>query len=200
LEIESFMNKTLINLAKAFAGESMARNRYTMYAKIARKEGFEQIADVFLMSADNEREHASWLLKLISQLQAKADKAGEKITIEAEVPTVHGTTEENLKAAIAGENFEHTQMYPEFARTADEEGLPDIAQRLLAIAKAEEHHENRYQKILEVIEADAVFAKASDTWWVCRECGYIHFGKTPPTLCPSCDHAMGFYQLRCEEY
>jgi len=194
------MEKTLINLAKAFAGESMARNRYTMYAKIARKEGYEQIAEVFLMSADNEREHASWLFRLINQLQTKSGKAGEKITIEAEVPTVYGTTEENLKAAIAGENYEHTQMYPEFARTADEEGLPDIAQRLLAIAKAEEHHENRYQKILEVVEAEAVFIKASDTWWVCRECGYIHFGKMPPESCPSCDHSKAFYQVRCEKY
>ncbi len=194
------MDKTLTNLAKAFVGESQARNRYTMYAKIARKEGYEQIAEVFLMSADNEREHASWLFKLINQLQTKAGKAGEKIMVEAEVPTVYGTTEENLKAAIAGENYEHTQMYPEFARTADEEGLPDIAQRLLAIAKAEEHHENRYQKILEVIEADAVFSKAADSWWVCRECGYVHFGTTPPKKCPSCDHEESYYQLKCEEY
>ena len=194
------MEKTLINLAKAFVGESQARNRYTMYAKIARKEGFEQIAEVFLMSADNEREHASWLFKLINQLQAKAGKAGEKIAVEAEVPTVYGTTADNLKAAIAGENYEHTQMYPEFARVADEEGLPDIARRLRAIAKAEEHHENRYQKILEVIEAGTVFSKAADSWWVCRECGYIHFGKIPPEVCPSCDHARAFYQLRCEKY
>lgn len=194
------MEKTLINLAKAFVGESQARNRYTMYAKIARKEGFEQIAEVFLMSADNEREHASWLFKLINQLQAKAGKAGEKIAVEAEVPTVYETTVDNLKAAIAGENYEHTQMYPEFARVADEEGLPDIARRLRAIAKAEEHHENRYQKILEVIEAGTVFSKAADSWWVCRECGYIHFGKIPPEVCPSCDHARAFYQLRCEKY
>ncbi|UMX48247.1 MAG: rubrerythrin family protein [Candidatus Nealsonbacteria bacterium DGGOD1a] len=194
------MDKTLINLAKAFVGESQARNRYTMYAKIARKEGFEQIAEVFLMSADNEREHASWLFKLINQLQAKAGKAGEKIAVEAEVPTVYETTVDNLKAAIAGENYEHTQMYPEFARVADEEGLPDIARRLRAIAKAEEHHENRYQKILEVIEAGTVFSKAADSWWVCRECGYIHFGKIPPEVCPSCDHARAFYQLRCEKY
>jgi rubrerythrin len=194
------MEKTLINLAKAFAGESQARNRYTMYAKIARKEGFEQIAEVFLLSADNEREHASWLFKLINQLQTKAGKAGEKIVIEAEVLTVYGTTIDNLKAAIAGENYEHTQMYPEFARTADEEGLPDIAQRLLAIAKAEEHHENRYQKVLEVVESGTVFEKAADSWWVCRECGYIHYGKTPPEVCPSCDHGRAFYQLRCEKY
>jgi len=194
------MEKMLQNLAKAFVGESQARNRYTMYAKVARQEGFEQIAEVFLMTADNEREHAAWLFRLINQLQAKADIAGEKIIIEAEVPTVYGTTVENLKAAIAGENYEHTRMYPEFARAADKNGLPDIAQRLLAIAKAEEHHENRFQKILEVIEADAVFSKAADTWWVCRECGYIHFGKTPPETCPSCDHSKAFYQIRCEKY
>jgi len=194
------MEKTLKNLAKAFAGESQARNRYALYAKVARKEGYEQIAEVFLLSADNEREHAGWLYKLINQLQAKSGKIGESIEITAEVPTVYGTTADNLKAAIAGENYEHTQMYPDFARTADEEGLPDIAQRLLAIAKAEEHHENRYQKILEVIEADTVFEKAADTWWVCRECGYIHFGKMPPEACPSCDHAKAFYQIRCENY
>jgi rubrerythrin len=194
------MEKTLKNLAKAFVGESQARNRYTMYAKIARKAGYEQIAEVFLMSADNEREHASWLFKLISQLQTKAGKAGNAIEVNVEVPTVYGNTVDNLKAAIAGENYEHTQMYPEFARTADEEGLGDIAQRLRAIAKAEEHHENRYQMILEVLEADAVFEKAADSWWVCRECGYIHFGKTPPEACPSCDHGQAFYQLRCEKY
>jgi len=194
------MEKTLKNLAKAFVGESQARNRYTMYAKVARKEGLEQIAEVFLLSADNEREHASWLFRLITQLLAKAGKAGAAIEVTAEVPTVNGNTIDNLKAAIAGENYEHTQMYPDFARTADDEGLPDIAQRLRAIAKAEEHHENRYQMILEVMEADTVFEKAADTWWVCRECGYIHFGKVPPEACPSCDHAKGFYQLRCEKY
>lgn len=194
------MEKTLKNLAKAFVGESQARNRYTMYAKIARKEGYEQIAEVFLLSADNEREHASWLFKLINQLQQKAGKAGEPIEVNAEVPTVYGKTIDNLKAAIAGENYEHTQMYPEFARVADEEGLGDIAQRLRAIAKAEEHHENRYQMVLEVVEADTVFEKAADTWWVCRECGYIHFGKIPPEVCPSCDHARSYYQLRCETY
>ncbi len=194
------MEKTLKNLAKAFVGESQARNRYTMYAKIARKAGYEQIAEVFLLSADNEREHASWLFKLINQLQQKSGKAGEAIEISVEVPTVYGNTIDNLKAAIAGENYEHTQMYPEFARTADEEGLGDIAQRLRAIAKAEEHHENRYRMVLEVLEADTVFEKAADTWWVCRECGYIHFGKVPPEVCPSCDHSKAFYQIKCEKY
>ncbi len=194
------MEKTLKNLAKAFAGESQARNRYTMYAKIARKAGYEQIAEVFLLSADNEREHAAWLFRLINQLQQKAGKTGEAIEAGVEVPTVYGNTIDNLKAAIAGENYEHTQMYPEFARTADEEGLGDIAQRLRAIARAEEHHENRYQMVLEVLEADTVFEKAADTWWACRECGYIHFGKMPPEVCPSCDHSKAFYQIKCEKY
>jgi rubrerythrin len=194
------MEKTLKNLATAFVGESQARNRYTIWSKIARKEGFEQIAEVFLMTADNEREHATWLYRLINDLQTKAGKAGEEIEVGAKVPTAYSATADNLKVAIAGENYEHTQMYPGFARIADEEGLPDIAQRLRAIAKAEEHHEWRYQKILEVIETGTVFDKAADTWWVCRECGYLHFGKTPPEVCPSCDHARAFYQLRCEKY
>ena len=116
------------------------------------------------------------------------------------VPVAYGTTADNLKAAIAGENYEHTQMYPEFADAAEKDDLPDIAVRLRAIACAEQHHENRFQKILEVVEAEAVFSKASDVWWVCRECGYIHFGKIPPKICPSCDHKMSFYELRCEKY
>lgn len=194
------MEKTLKNLAKAFIGESQARNRYTIYAKIARKAGYEQIAEIFLLSADNEREHASWLFKLINQLQTKSGNACQSLEVSAEVPVTCGDTAQNLKAAIAGENYEHTRMYPEFARIADEEGLADIAKRLRAIAKAEEHHENRYQMLLEVVESDAVFEKAADTWWVCRECGYIHFGKTPPGICPSCDHSKAFYQIRCENY
>lgn len=194
------MEKTLQNLAKAFVGESQARNRYTLYAKAARKEGFEQIAEVFLMTADNEREHAKQLYALIVELNQKSPKPAGEIKIEAAVPVSLGFTADNLKAAIAGENYEHTQMYPEFADTAEKEGLEDIAIRLRAIAKAEEHHENRFQKILEVVEAEAVFCKASDAWWVCRECGYIHFGKKPPKACPSCDHPASFFQLRCEKY
>lgn len=194
------MTKTIINLAKAFVGESQARNRYTMYSKIAKKEGYEQIAEIFLMSADNEREHAAKLFGEIQELKKLSDEDLSALKVEAEVPTIYGTTIENLKSAIAGENYEHTQMYPEFAATAEEEGYPKIATRLKAIAKAEEHHEERYLKVLKQLEAGTIFKKDEEVWWVCRECGYIHFGKEAPEECPSCNHARAFYQLKCEEY
>ena len=193
------MQKTIECLAKAFIGESQARNRYTMYAKVAKKEGFEQFAELFMITADNEREHAAQLFKMISELKEKGAKVDD-IKVEAEVPAVYGTTAENLKAAIAGENYEHVTMYPEFAAVAKGEGLNEIALRLSAIGRAEEHHEERYLKILKVIEEGSVFKKETEVAWVCRECGYVHIGKTPPAKCPSCQHAQAFYQIKCEEY
>ncbi|MEM7819123.1 MAG: ferritin family protein [Candidatus Aenigmatarchaeota archaeon] len=194
------MKKTIENLAKAFVGESQARNRYTFYSKVAKKEGFEQIAEIFLITAENEREHASWLFKLINELKKKSKEKIEEIKVEASVPTTLGSTAENLKAAIAGENYEYTKMYPEFAEIAEKEGLKEIAKRLRAIAIAEKHHEERYKKILAEVEKRTVFKKEKEVWWVCRECGYVHFGKEPPERCPSCDHERSFYQLKCEEY
>jgi len=194
------MSKTIENLAKAFVGESQARNRYTMYSKIAKKEGFEQIAEIFLITADNEREHAAKIFGEIQELKKLSDEDLSALKIEAEVPTVYGTTAENLKAAIAGENYEHVTMYPEFAATAEDEGYPKIAARLKAIATAEEHHEERYMKLLKQVEAGTVFKKDKEVWWVCRECGYVHFGKEALEECPSCNHARAFYQLKCEEF
>ncbi len=185
------MQKTLNNLSAAFVGESQARNRYTMYAKIAKKEGYEKIAALFLLTADQEKEHAKWLFNLIQDLKENPETT---IKLEAEVPTTLGDTKENLKAAIAGENYEHTNMYPEFADTADEEGLPEIANRLRAIANAETNHENRYKKVLAELEEETIFEKEDDTEWVCRECGYTHKGKTPPEVCPSCDHPKAYYE------
>jgi len=194
------MQQTILNLAKAFIGESQARNRYTMYSKVAKKEGFEQIAEIFLLSADNEREHASWHMKLINQLKKKMKGKSDSIKVEVECPTVFGTTKENLKAAIAGENYEWTDMYPGFAKVARKEGLADIAKRLEAIAMAEKHHEERYKKLLAEVEKKTVFKKSKKVWWVCRECGYVHFGTTPPDKCPSCGHEENFYQVKCEQY
>lgn len=188
--------ETLKNLAKAFIGESQARNRYTFYSKIAKKEGYEQIAEIFLMTAENEREHASWLFKHINELK----KSDEEMKVDVSVPTVLGSTEENLKAAIAGENYEYTKMYPEFAKIAEKEGFTEIAKRLRAIAIAEKHHEERFKKLLEEVKNKTVFKKKKEVWWVCRECGYVHFGKEPPKECPSCGHAKSFYQVKCEEY
>jgi len=152
-----------------------------------------------LETADQEKEHASWMLKMLNQLAEKGEEI-EKIKTEVEVPAVLGDTVTNLKTAIDGENYEWEQMYPKFARIAEEEGLAEIARRLKAIATAEKHHEERYKKLLEQLEKGTVFKKEKEVWWVCRECGYVHFGKEPPETCPSCGHPRAFYQLKCEEY
>ena len=192
--------ETVKNLAKAFIGESQARNRYTFYAKIAKKEGFEQIAQIFLVTAENEREHAKWLFRLINELKKKNDENFDKIRVEADVPTILGNTRENLKSAIAGENYEHTKMYPEFANIAEKEGLPEIAKRLRAIAVAEKHHEERYKKLLKELENNTIFKKDKKVYWVCRKCGYIHEGTEPPEECPSCGHPKSYFEQACEEY
>lgn len=194
------MRRTLENLVKAFIGESQARNRYTFYAGTAREEGFEQIAEVFSITADNEKEHAETLFKLIDGLKRKLGEPVDEVKVEVAAPLVLGNTAENLKAAIAGENYEYTKMYPEFAKVAEEEGLPEVAARLRAIAKAEEHHEERFKKLLKEVEAGTVFKKDKEVWWVCRECGYMHFGREPPEKCPSCGHPRSYFQVKCEEY
>ena len=194
------MKNTMENLVKAFIGESQARNRYTFYAKVAKEKGFEQIAEIFLITAENEKEHASNLFKLINDLKKKSKEEFDEIEVEAVAPTTLGSTAENLKAAIVGENYENTKMYPEFAEVAEKEGFPKIAERLRAIATAEGHHEERYRKLLKEIEAGTFFKKETDVSWVCRECGYVHFGKEPPEKCPSCDHSRSYFQLKCEKY
>jgi rubrerythrin len=190
------MEKTLKNLAAAFAGESQARNRYTMYSKVAKKEGYEQIAGIFMETAEQEREHASILFKLIQTLK----KDNEAIKLEAEVPTVYGTTLENLAASIGGEHYENSVMYPDFAKEAEEENLPQVAVKFRMIRVAEEHHEERYAKLLELVKTNKVFEKEEEIYWVCRECGYVHFGKSAPLACPACDHAQAFYQVKAEIY
>ncbi|MCX8030317.1 MAG: ferritin-like domain-containing protein [Thermodesulfovibrionales bacterium] len=194
------MQKTIENLMKAFIGESMARNRYTFYAKIAQKEGYEQISEIFLISADNEREHAKWLFRLINELKKRSGQPIAEVVVEASAPTILGTTEENLLSAIEGEHYEFSKMYPEFADIAEQEGLPEIAKRLRAIASAEGHHEERYRKLLKAVRDQMVFKKDTTVEWMCRKCGYIHNGKTPPEKCPSCDHEMNYFQIKCEEY
>ena len=185
------MTNTLTNLAKAFVGESQARNRYTIYAKTAKKEGYEQISAIFTETAEQELEHAKWLMRLINGLEEKAGKKAD-IKIEAEVPTVVGTTPENLAAAIGGEHHEHTSMYPEFAEAAEKEELPEIAGRLRAIAIAEKHHEERYKKLLTELEAGSLYQKDEETTWICRKCGYEHTGKSAPGECPACGHPKGY--------
>ena len=193
------MEKTMENLAKAFIGESQARNRYTMYSKVAKKEGYEQLSEIFLKTAENEREHAKWAMRMINGLKEN-EEVPESIIVEVDAPTTLGTTVENLIATIIGENEEHTRMYPEFADTADKEGLTDIATRLRAIGHVEKHHEERFTKILETIEENKVFKKDKEVKWLCRVCGYVHIGKEPPEKCPSCEHPTKHFQIKCEEY
>ena len=191
------MKKTIENLSKAFAGESQARNRYTFYAKVAKKEGYEQVSANFLLTADQEREHAKWLLRMINQLKANSEEDFSDVKVEADIPNVLGNTVENLKAAIGGENHEFTAMYPEFAQIADEEGLSEVAKRLRSIAKAEEYHSKRYQKFLKNIEEGAVFKRPEPVTWVCRNCGYTHDGEEAPDKCSSCDHPKAYFQKGC---
>jgi len=193
------MQKTIENLAKAFAGESQARNRYTYYASIARKEGYEQIASIFEETANQEKTHAKMLMSHIQELK-KDDVNYPAISIPTEVPNVLSTTANNLRAAIAGEHFETSEMYPEFAKVAREEGLTIIANRLTDIAEAEAHHEDRYSKLLDLVEQDMVFTRGEKVWWCCRECGYVHEGTEAPKVCPVCEHPQAFYQLLNEQY
>jgi rubrerythrin len=194
------MKNTIQNLTAAFIGESQARNRYTFYAKAAKKEGFEQIAAIFLETADQEKTHAKRLFEHIQELAGQEGFDANEIKIEAAAPIVYGDTIANIKAAIAGEHYENREMYPEFANAAEQEGLTDIAKRLRSISRAEEHHEERYKKLLKQLTAGTVFKEDKEIVWVCRECGYTHTGIEPPVKCPSCDHPRAYYQRQCEEY
>ena len=189
--------QTAQNLMKAFIGESMARNRYTMFAKIAKKEGYEVISGIFQETADQEAEHAKWNYRmLVDELKVNETE----LEVEAGGPIMWKDTASNLQSAIDGENYEQTIMYPEFANTAEKEGLPRVATRLRAIGKAEWHHEQRYRKLLEQVKSNTLFRKDGKVYWVCRKCGYTHEGTEPPQLCPACSHPYNYFQVQCEEY
>ncbi len=195
------MNKTMKCLMQAFVGESQARNRYIIYGKIAKKEGYEQIAGIFFETGDNEKEHAQSFWEMLQDLKKKEGEDFDKIKLEeVDAPAKVGDTATNIKAAIEGEHEENSKLYPHFADIAEEEGYPEIAKRIRAIAKAEEHHEARYGKLLEQVENNTFFKKEKKVYWVCRECGYIHEGEEPPEVCPSCLHSKAYFQLKCEKY
>ncbi len=180
------------NLLKAFAGESQARNRYTYFASQAKKEGYIQIAAVFEETANQEKEHAKRLFKFME---------GGEIEITAGFPAGKiGTTLENLKEAAAGENYEHSQMYPEFAKVAREEGFNEIACVFEAIAVAEKFHEERYKAFAKNIEEGKVFKRDAPVKWRCRNCGYIHEGNEPPEKCPACAHEKAHFELLVETW
>ncbi len=194
------MSKTLIGLVQAFIGESQARNRYNIYAKIAKKEGFEQISQLFNITADNERVHAKNFWRAAQEVMKQTGKPMPEINVNAIAPLKVGHTAENLQAAIEGETYEHTKMYPDIAKIADQEGYKAIADQVRAIAQAEKHHAERYKALLKEVEAKTVFKKAKPTNWMCRECGYIHKGEEAPDLCPSCFHPQAYFQVLCETF
>lgn len=184
--------KTEKNVLTAFAGESQARNRYSYFASQAKKEGYEQISAIFLETADNEKEHAKRLFKFLE---------GGEAQISAAFPSgVIGETKDNLKDAAAGENYEHTKMYPEFARIAAEEGFPEIADAMMSIAVAEKQHEKRYLGLLENIAQKRVFKRDKVVRWKCRNCGYIHQGNEAPEECPACAHPRAHFELLAENW
>ena len=167
------------NLEAAFAGESQARNKYTYFASKAKKEGFEQISALFLKTADNEKEHAKMWFKELEGI---------------------GSTAENLAAAADGENYEWTDMYEGFAKTADEEGFPELAAKCRMVAAIEQHHEERYRALLHNVEAQKVFVKSEVKVWECRNCGHIIVGTKAPEVCPVCDHPQAYFEVHAENY
>lgn len=173
--------KTERNLQEAFAGESMARNKYTYFASKARKDGYEQIAAIFEETAHNEKEHAKLWFKMLH---------GGEI----------GDTMSNLRAAAEGENYEWTEMYDRMAREADEEGFTAIAARFRAVAAIERHHEERYKRLLQNIEEGIVFSREGDTIWICRNCGHVVVGKKAPGVCPVCQHPQSFFEIEAKNY
>ena len=167
------------NLMTAFAGESEARNKYTFFASVAKKQGFEQIAALFLKTADNEKEHAKLWFKELNGI---------------------GDTADNLKAAAAGENYEWTDMYDSFAKTAEEEGFPELAARFRLVGAIEKHHEERYRALLHNIETAEVFAKSEVKVWECRNCGHSVVGTQAPEVCPTCNHPQSYFEVHAENY
>ncbi len=184
--------KTEQNLLKSFAGESQARNRYTYAAKVAQKEGYLQIADIFLETADNERQHAKTMFKHLE---------GGMVEITAAYPAgVIGSTEENLAAAAAGEHEEFVDLYPAFARDADEEGFSEIGAMYRAVANVESEHEKRYNALLANVKEGKVFLKDTAVKWKCRKCGHVHDGTEPPEVCPGCKHPKSYFEVKAENW
>ena len=185
-------SKTEKNLLTAFAGESQARNRYTYFASEARKAGFEQISAIFTETAENEQEHAKVFFKYL---------LGGEVEIQVAFPAgVIGDTMANLEAAAAGERYEHTTMYPEFAEIAAQEGFADVARSFRAIAAVEVQHEKRYNDLLANVREGKVFKKDEVVRWKCRNCGHVHTGREAPDLCPACGHGKAFFELLAENW
>ena len=185
-------SKTEKNLLAAFAGESQARNRYTFFASVAKKEGYEQIAAIFQETADNEKEHAELFFK---------HHKGGMVEVKASYPAgVISTTAENLKAAAEGEKMEWGTIYPSFANVAEQEGFSEVSRTFRNVAKVEAYHERRYLKLLENVKQGTVFKKNTPIKWKCRNCGYVFEGDKVPDACPVCSHARSYFEAWCENY
>ena len=184
--------RTEKNILTAFAGESQARNRYTFFAKQAKKEGFIQVSMAFTEAADNESQHAKTLFRFLE---------GGEVEITAAFPAgVIGKTVDNLRESAAGENHEHMHMYPDFAKIADEEGFPEIAVVMRSIARAEKQHEKRFLGFMENIENDTLYKKVEKVLWKCNQCGFIYEGYEPPEKCPACAHPSGYFEVLAENW
>ncbi len=195
MAIELKGSETEKNLLKSFAGESQARNRYTYFASVAKKEGYVQISEIFTETAGNEKEHAEIFFKFLNEC------AGEALEITASYPSGRiGHTIENLQASADGEHEEWEILYPNFADTAREEGFEDIAEHYEAIAKVEAEHEARYRKLLANVKDGTVFKKEKVVRWKCKNCGYVHEGAEAPEVCPACDHPQAHYEVLAENY
>ena len=189
--------KTAENLLKSFAGESQARNRYTYYASVAKKEGYVQIQNIFIETADNEKEHAKRFFNFLTD----SDLNGGQVVInDAGYPVSLGNTKANLMAAAAGENEEWTDLYPHFAQVAEDEGFSQIAFTYRKIAEVEKRHEARYNKLATNIEENKVFAKTDTVLWKCNNCGYIYEGTEAPVACPACAHPQSYFEVFVENY
>ncbi|KZL89611.1 rubrerythrin [Clostridium magnum] len=187
--------KTAENLMKAFAGECQARNKYTYFASAAKKEGYVQIYNLFIETAENEKEHAKRFLKFLNE-----SLNGETVEINAAFPVGLGDTKANLLSAANGENEEWVELYPKFAEVAEQEGFPAVAVAFRKIAEVEKHHEARYRKLLSNIENDTIFKKDKAVLWKCNNCGYIHEGESAPEVCPACIHPQGYFEVFVETY
>lgn len=194
------MKKTLENLARAFVWESQARNRYTVYASVAKKAWYLQIANVFLETAEQEKEHAERFFKMMQEFVAKEWWEIPSIDVETTTMIKFGDTLMNLETSINGENEEWTSMYPEFAKIAEEEWYPQFAARIRAIMVAEKHHEERYKKLYDLVKNDKVFNRDEEIYRVCTKCGYVWKGKQPPMACPSCGHEKEYYVKMNEDF
>lgn len=183
--------RTEQNLINAFAGESQARNRYSYFAKQAKEDGYEQISEIFLTTAENEKEHAKLFYEFLGDMRGHVD---------AEYPFELGDTEHNLESAVAGEAEEADILYAEAEKVAKEEGFDEIADTFHHVIKAEKHHQERFKMLLENVKNKTVFKKDTKTEWLCRECGYICESKCAPEKCPNCHHAQAYFQVLCEKY